>query len=222
MVREFEVKLEIPDSAVGKVMRLPWLWEMASGEIQASRMASTYYDTPRYALRERGITLRVRRVGQNCLQTIKAAANGAALPIERSEWEEEIGGEQPELGLAAGTPLEGLSRKKLRRDLRACFEVHVDRSAFPIRSANSAIEIAIDRARLVSSDESASFCEVELELKRGASSELARIARRIAGEVPASLSLRSKADRGYGLRRGDLPAPHGAEPIHLSPAARVG
>ena len=221
MAREFEVKLEIPASAVSKVMRLPWLWELASGELKASRMASTYYDTPKFALRERGITLRVRRVGSARLQTIKASVNGAALPIERDEWEEEIVGDEPELKLAAGTPLDGISRKKLRRQLQPCFEVQVDRSAFPIQSANSAIEVAIDRSSIVG-PAPVSFCEIELELKRGASTELARIARRIASEVPAALVLTTKADRGFALRKDEAPQPCLAEPIALDPSARVG
>lgn len=219
--REFEIKLEIPAPTVSKVMRLPWLWELATGELRASRMQSVYYDTPRYTLRERGVTLRVRRVGGNCVQTIKAAVNGAALPIERNEWEEEIAGDEPVLALAAGTPLKDLSRKKLRRRLQPCFEVHVDRSAFPIESANSAIEVAIDRAHIVGAV-STSFCEIELELKRGASSEMARIARRIASEVPAALSLRTKAERGFVLRQGEPPQPHYADRVSLAASTRVG
>ncbi len=89
-----------------------------------------------------------------------------------------------------------MAKKKLRKRLKPCFEIHVDRSAFPIQSANSAIEIAIDRAHIVG-EQSASFCEIELELKRGAASEMARIARRIASEVPAALSLKTKAERGF-------------------------
>jgi inorganic triphosphatase YgiF len=218
--REFEIKLEIPAHAVSKVMRLPWLWELASGELRPQRLQSVYYDTPNFALLERGVTLRVRRAGARRVQTIKAAVNGAALPIERDEWEEEIAGEEPELHFD-GTPLEGMGKKKLRRNLKPCFEIHVDRSAFPIQSANSAIEIAIDRAHIVG-EQSASFCEIELELKRGASSEMARIARRIAGEVPAALSLKTKAERGFALRRG-LPAqPHFGEAAVLTPSTRVG
>ncbi len=220
LAREFEVKLEIPASTVSKVMRLPWLWELATGELRASRIASTYYDTPKYALRERGITLRVRRVGSARLQTIKARVAGGALPIERDEWEEEIVGDEPELKLAAGTPLDGISRKKLRRQLQPCFEIQVDRSAFPIQSANSAIEVAIDRASIVGPNPT-SFCEIELELKRGASSELARVARRIASEVPAALVLSTKADRGFALRKDEPPGPFHAEPIALDPSARV-
>ena len=218
--REFEIKLEIPAQTISKVMRLPWLWELASGELRASRLQSIYYDTPNFALRERGVTLRVRRSGAICVQTVKTAVNGAALPIERDEWEEELAGEEPDLGLV-GAPLNGISRKKLRRRLKPCFEIHVDRSAFPIQSANSAIEIAIDRAHIVG-ETSASFCEIELELKRGASSEMARIARRIAGEVPAALSLKTKAERGFALRQGQPAQPYAAEPVTLSLNVRVG
>jgi triphosphatase len=218
--REFEVKLEIPAQTVSKVMRLPWLWELASGELCASKLQSLYYDTPDLTLRQRGVTLRVRRVGSTRVQTLKAVANGAALPIERDEWEEEIAGDAPDLKLLA-TPLAGLSRKKLQQQLQPCFEIHVDRSAFPIKSANSAIDVAIDRAHIVGED-AASFCEIELELKRGASSEMARIARRIATEVPAALSLKTKAERGYALREREAPRPFVGEPTKLTPATRVG
>jgi inorganic triphosphatase YgiF len=218
--REFEIKLEIPAQTDSKVMRMPWLWELASGELRPQRLQSVYYDTPNFALLGRGITLRVRRAGATRVQTIKAAANGAALPIERDEWEEEISGEEPDLHLG-GAPLAGMAKKKLRKRLKPCFEIHVDRSAFPIQSANSAIEVAIDRAHIVG-EQSASFCEIELELKRGASSEMARIARRIASEVPAALSLKTKAERGFAIRRG-LPAqPHFGEAASLTPFTRVG
>jgi inorganic triphosphatase YgiF len=166
------------------------------------------------------VTLRVRRAGATRVQTLKAAANSAALPIERDEWEEELSGEEPALHLD-GTPLEGMAKKKLRRKLQPCFEIHVDRSAFPIQSANSAIEIAIDRAHIVG-EQSASFCEIELELKRGASSEMARIARRIASEVPAALSLKTKAERAFALRRGQPAQPHFGEPAIITSATRVG
>lgn len=218
--REFEIKLEIPAQAISKVMRLPWLWELASGELRPAHLQSTYYDTPQFTLLDRGVTLRVRRSGATRVQTLKAAVNGVSLPIERNEWEEEIYGEEPELRLA-GTPLQGMAKKKLRRKLKPCFEIHVDRSAFPIQSANSAIEVAIDRAHIVG-ETSASFCEIELELKRGASAEMARIARRIAGEVPAALSLKTKAERGFALRLNLPPQPFAGETARITPATRIG
>ncbi len=222
MAREFELKLEIPAAAASKVMRLPWLWQQASGEIQPRQMAAVYYDTPKYALHERGITLRVRSVGAKQVQTVKAIGDRGRHLLDRGEWEHEIAGNKPELRHAPGTPLKAFARKKLRRNLAPVFEVKVERSAYPVQSGNSAIEVAIDRGCVSTSTSSASFCEIELELKRGASSELARLARRLASEVPASLALKTKADRGFELRSGQSPCVYRAEPINLKPRSRIG
>jgi inorganic triphosphatase YgiF len=125
--REFEIKLEIPAQAISRVMRLPWLWELASDELRPQRLQSVYYDTPNFALLDRGVTLRVRRSGATRVQTLKAAVNGAALPIERDEWEEELSGDEPELRFD-GTPLAGMAKKKLRRKLKPCFEIQRSKS----------------------------------------------------------------------------------------------
>ncbi len=222
MGREFELKLEIPAAAANKVMRLPWLWEQASGEMQPRQMSTTYYDTPKYALRQKGISLRVRRVGAKNIQTVKAISPRKASPIDRSEWEREINGEVPELRHVLGTPLQEFSRKKLRKSLTPVFEVKVERSAYPVLSANSAIELAIDRGSISTANANAAFCEIELELKRGASAELARLARRLASEVPASLGLKTKADRGFDLRSDQSARVHRAEHVRVGPRARIG
>jgi triphosphatase len=222
MGREFELKLEIPAAAANKVMRLPWLWEQASGEMQPRQMSTTYFDTPKYALRQKGISLRVRRVGAKNIQTVKAITPRKSSPIDRSEWEKEIAGEIPELRHVLGTPLQEFSRKKLRKNLGPVFEVKVERSAYPVLSANSAIELAIDRGSVSTTDSKTSFCEIELELKRGASSELARLARRLASEVPASLGLKTKADRGFDLRSDQTPRVYRAEHVRITPRSRIG
>jgi inorganic triphosphatase YgiF len=222
MIPEIEIKLEIPASAASKVMRLPWLWRQASGEVQPARMVATYYDTPKRALRKRGVSLRIRRTGDKLVQTVKAAPNGERSPLRRAQWEAEVAGEGPELNLAPAEPFRDFSRRKLRKLLEPVFEVKVERSAYPVQSANSDIEVAIDRGRIAADETSVAFCEIELELKRGASAELARLGRRIAAEVPASLGLKSKADRGYALRYGEAPRVYRAEPVAISPDTRLG
>jgi inorganic triphosphatase YgiF len=222
MGREFELKLEIPAASANKVMRLPWLWEQASGEMQPRQMSTTYFDTPKYTLRQKGISLRVRRVGAKNIQTVKAITPRKSSPIDRSEWEREIGGDKPELRHVLGTPLQKFSRKKLRKSLTPVFEVKVERSAYPVLSANSAIELAIDRGSISSGDANATFCEIELELKRGASAELARLARRLASEVPASLGLKTKADRGFDLRSDQSARVYRAEHVRITPRSRIG
>src|SRR5262249_10818707 len=130
--------------------------------------------------------------------------------------------DKPELRHVLGTPLQEFSRKKLRKTLTPVFEVKVERSAYPVLSANSAIELTIDRGSISSGAANASFCEIELELKRGASAELARLARRLASEVPASLGLKTKADRGFDLRSDQTPRVYRAERVRIGARARIG
>jgi inorganic triphosphatase YgiF len=168
------------------------------------------------------MSFRLRRARNKHIQTNKAAPNGDASPLARCEWETEVLGETPDFRHALQTPLKDFSRRKLRRALKPMFEVRVERSAYPVQSANSAIEVAIDRGLIAAEGGNLEFCEIELELKRGASSELARIGRRLAAEVPASLGFKTKADRGFELLHGGAPAVHRAEPIALTAETRVG
>jgi len=222
MAREFELKLEIPATAASAVMALPWLTEHGAAGAQAKPMTAVYFDTPKRALRQKGISLRVRRIGNKHVQTVKATNGSATFSIDRHEWECEIAGDKPDLRFVAGTPLAAFSRRKLRRKLTPLFEVKVERSAFPVQSANSAIEVAIDRGNISTTTSNMSFCEIELELKRGASAELARLARRLAEVAPVSLGLKSKADRGFDLRSEQAPVVYHAEPLGLARDARIG
>jgi inorganic triphosphatase YgiF len=221
MAREFELKLEIPASAANKVMALPWLAEHTSDETGAKRMTAIYFDTPKCTLRQRGISLRVRRIGNKHIQTVKATNGSGAFPLDRHEWEREVDGDKPDLRYVGGTPLDAFSRRKLRRSLTPLFEVKVERNAYPVQSANSDIEVAIDRGNISTTTSNMSFCEIELELKRGASAELARLARRLAEEAPVSLGLKSKADRGFDLRADQSPRVHHAEKLILAADARI-
>src|SRR5262249_21839452 len=57
----------------------------------------------------------------------------------------------------------------------------------------------------------------ELELKRGESAELFKLARMLAKEVPVQLAVKSKAERGYALIAGEVPQAVKAAPVALTP-----
>jgi inorganic triphosphatase YgiF len=98
--------------------------------------------------------------------------------------------------------LGALPAKKLRR-LQPLFETRVERTTIPTRSSGgSEIEISIDRGRVVNNRASEQFCEVELELKRGAPAALAEIAARLSNHFPVALGALTKADRGFALQQG--------------------
>jgi triphosphatase len=65
--------------------------------------------------------------------------------------------------------------------------------------------------------QSSPLCELELELKRGESAELFKLARMLAEEVPVQLAVKSKAERGYALIAGKVPGAVKAAPVALTP-----
>jgi len=71
---ETEIKLELPSSEVARLTRLASLRRASS--VGTAQQVSIYFDTNKFALRENGVTFRVRRIGRRYLQTIKAPNNG--------------------------------------------------------------------------------------------------------------------------------------------------
>lgn len=69
--QEVELKLEVAPSELEKVLAHPLFSERSDG-LTTQTLHSTYFDTPDHALRQAGISLRVRRKGDQRIQTIKA------------------------------------------------------------------------------------------------------------------------------------------------------
>ena len=190
-----------------------------TGERAENELVSTYFDTAKHKLRRHGLSLRVRRVDDKRIQTIKSA-NGAQLG--RGEWESEIEDDSPDLSKAKGTPLERLASKKLRKKLRPVFETWVHRTTLPIHTKSSKIELAVDRGRIVAGRRSSRIEELELELSNGKPEDLFRYAKAVEKKAQAELYVRTKSERGYALVDGNNdPAQH-AEPIGLKQDMEVG
>jgi len=144
--------------------------------------------------------LRIRRAGKQRLQTIKWAKRTAL--FDRGQSETQINSIAPDWEAARGTALEPLLGKKLRRSLKPLFETRISRTIYPISTEAAEIEVAVDHGSIRAGQRTVPIRELELELKRGQSSELFRIARELSRNVPARLTLKSKAERGYELLNG--------------------
>jgi triphosphatase len=215
---EIELKLATSKRGLQQAMALPWLKKQASNRSRKQELTSVYFDTDDFALREHGVSLRVRKAGGQRLQTIKA--NSSAI-IARDEWETEIDRDQPKLELARGTALAPLLTAKLTEQLKPVFETSVERVVIPLHIGDSDMELAFDQGRVATVDAKLDLAEIEIELKRGDRSEVARLARRLARSVPVTLSVRAKAELGYALLGGALDAPVFAEPVGMARKATV-
>jgi len=216
--REVEVKLALPPTSLPQLRKIPFLRKLKLRSRRANEI-SVYFDTDKHKLRKKGLMLRVRRVADRHVQTIKAA--GDSWPLERDEWEAEIAGEEPDLSLANGTALESLLTDKLRRQLKPLFETRVRRTVYPVANDTCAIALTIDQGSIDTGRRSLPLCEIELELERGNVSELFEVARAITRTLPAQLAIKSKSERGYELIDGEQDAPAKAAPICLPDGART-
>jgi inorganic triphosphatase YgiF len=215
---EIELKLATSKRGLHQAMALPWLKKQAGERSRNQELTSVYFDTDGFALRDHGVSLRMRKVGGQRLQTIKA--NASAL-IARDEWEAEIDRDQPKLELARGTALAPLLTAKLTEQLRPVFETRVERVVIPLHIGDSDIELAFDQGRVATVDAKLDLAEIEIELKHGDRREAARLAKKLARSVPVTLSVGSKAELGYALLEGALNAPVFAERVVMAQRATV-
>jgi inorganic triphosphatase YgiF len=194
MGNETELKFEVAPQDLRKLKSVRALHQGAPKE---ENLVSVYFDTPKHKLAGNGVSLRVRHNGKKRLQTIKAEGLGGS--FRRGEWQHEIKADTPNLQKAHGTPLAPLLSKKLKRKLKPIFKTRVHRISIPIRKNRSRIEVALDSGQICAGRQSAPISELELELKRGRADDVFKLARKLTRLVPAKLSLKSKAERGYGL-----------------------
>ena len=218
MGTEIELKLATTKSGLHQAMTLPWLKKQVSERGRKQALTSVYFDTDDFCFREHGVSLRVRKVGGHRLQTIKA--NSSAL-IARDEWETEIDRDQPKLEFARGTALAPLLTSELTEQLKPVFETQVERVVVPLHFGNSDIELAFDQGRVITVDAKLDLAEIEIELKHGDRRDAARLAKKLARSVPITLSVGSKAERGYALLEGALDAPVFAERVAIAKKATV-
>jgi inorganic triphosphatase YgiF len=211
--KEVELKLELPPASVPDLKTIPLLRSRGKNA-RSETHVSVYFDTKKHKLRNKGMMLRVRRVGDRYVQTIKATAN--AHLFERDEWESDIAGETPDLRLARDTALEPLLSNKFCRQLKPVFETRVRRTTYPIMDGKRAVALTLDEGQIEAGRRTEPLCEIELELQRGDETELFELARALSRAVPAQLALKSKAERGYELLEDKEKAAARSTPIDLA------
>lgn len=211
--RELELKLEVaPEKAAA--LRARNLRRFGGHGVR-ERLASVYFDTPKHALRKKGLSLRIRSAGEKRIQTIKDAGLARAGLFDRPEWESEVGGEVPDLAAAAGTPLEAALSGRRASGLKPVFATEVERTTWTVEADGSEIEVALDEGRIAADGSARMIAELELELKRGSSSALFALARALDAGGALKIGVQTKSERGYRLSAGEAPSSYKAEPLSL-------
>jgi inorganic triphosphatase YgiF len=226
---EVEIKFDCPPDAIEAV-----LLRVLHAPPQDRTLLSVYYDTPDEALAAAGASLRLRsEASGRTVQTLKAGWGLARDEVEAEvapghldlSWPELAGPELagPELAgpELVGPEFAGLGLAVIGLDrLAPRFSVRVRRRSGVVEVGPSRIEAAFDEGEIRAGDRRAAVCEVELELLEGDRGDLLNLARSLVGELPLTLSLRTKSARGADLAA-DRPWPRAA-PVALAGGVTAG
>ena len=215
MAKEIELKLRLPSSGTRRLLAQPLLTERPA---QKNRLYNTYYDTPEFDLRQRGIALRLRRKGWALwLMTVKGGDSGAGGLAQRSEWEAPTRPGVFDFGIVGDDGLREFLEMHRSR-LQPVFTTDFTRTTWNIDVSGSLVEVALDRGTISApsltgamgkkASASERLCELELELLAGSSPDaLFDLAIAMASDARLHPEIRSKAERGYELTDPGLSGP---------------
>lgn len=218
MAQEVELKLALPESSRRAFLRYPQL-ATAVAKRPARQVFSIYFDTPDLALRNRGIALRLRRLGKQWLQTVKCAGVVAGGLASRPEWEQPYDGHAFDFSLVDQPEIRKFLEKCRKKGLLApVFETDFQRRTWHFEpEPGSRLELAFDQGVIRSGERSLPLCELEIEIGEGDTGPLLQLAQSLALKLPLRPDARSKAERGYRLFAGLPPSPVRALPSSLLP-----
>ena len=181
---------------------------------ERKNLIATYFDTPDLRVYSAGYAVRIRKDGEDQIQTVKASASTAGALFMRGEWERPIDEAKPILDESAGPLARCLDAVTLGQ-VEPIFTSDVERLSGMIEHAGTTIEYSIDSGEVRAGQRRAALSEIELELKTGSPQMLFDLARSLNEEVPLRLGVRSKSGRGYALVKGGLSSAAKAEAIRL-------
>lgn len=213
MPHEVELKFDLEPGGAAALRRAPAL---AAAKPARGSLETLYFDTRDGALRRAGFSLRVRRVGEIFVQTVKRKPVASAGLFARQEWEDEVAGFAFDPAASSAAPLKRLlarAKGKLRPVVRTLFR----RTSWLIERNGSRIEVVLDEGKVASGAAQAPLCELELELIEGKPKALFALAAEIGEAASLRLGVLTKAERGFALADGRLGRPAKAEPIRLKP-----
>jgi triphosphatase len=136
----------------------------------------------------------------------------AGIPLRRSEWESPVAGMAPDL--QALTPLMsmGLQGTLARDPLQPIFATELRRRQRTLTLPSGIVDVSFDTGVVKSGGRTAPICEIEIELKSGGPAALYDLALLLSEHAAVRPTTRSKAERGFELAFGTVPAVHGFAP----------
>lgn len=211
---ETEIKLRASHETLQALREHPLLSQ--GNNWQRLELGNQYYDTANQDLARNKVALRVRKDGDQFLQTLKSRGRSVAGFSERDEWNWPLDSNQLDLSRLTDecwpAALAGLQKSDLMPVFRTDFVRQKTEISRQVSDAQITLEVALDLGQVVAGQEQEEICELELELHQGEPTALLAFAAELAHDLPLMPCDISKAERGYRLFNADsypvsLPSP---------------
>jgi inorganic triphosphatase YgiF len=228
--KELELKLEFTHEELQRIGAHPALEDLTVGKPITRTLRSIYFDTPDHRLRAQGISLRLRAIGDQWVQTVKGGPGGKTGVKDGisnpDELEAVVARPEPDLSAIDDAALRrAIQRATRRSSLEPQFETIVTRTTRQLHSDKGDLELALDEGVVRAGAAEGKLCEAELELKAGSPECLLETAATLFSAEPIRLAEASKAERGYDLALGRSDrslVPHKAQGPALTGAETCG
>lgn len=203
MAKETEIKLRVSPDSLATLRAHPLLAERCAGQWQTRELLNRYYDTADFALANSQVALRIRRDGEQIIQTLKSKGASVAGLSERNEWDWYLKSNRLVLGHLDDSCWPERLRELDKKQLKAVFSTDFKRQFVELRwlreGVDTVVEVALDQGLVIAGERQEDICEMELELREGDCAALLELAVELAADVPLMPCDISKAERGYRL-----------------------
>jgi triphosphatase len=224
MNTETEIKLRVSRNTLTALREHPLLKKRIKSGWERHELANQYFDTPEHALAAARVALRIRKDGEQYIQTLKTRGRSIAGLSQRGEWEWPL--EKAKLDLKKldeqcwPESLAELDKKQLKPLFSTNFVREKAELAWGRGKSKTVIEAALDLGEVKAGKLREEICELELELRQGEPAALLELAVELAASLALMPSDISKAEGGYRLLnpdsfglRGDSPQLDAEQPL---------
>lgn len=203
MAKETEIKLRVSPESLATLREHPVLAARCVGPWQTRELLNRYYDTADFALANGQVALRIRRDGEQLIQTLKSKGASVAGLSERNEWDWYLDSDQLVLTHLDDSCWPESLRELDKEQLKVVFSTDFQRQFAELRwlrdGVETVVEVALDQGLVIANEQQEVICEMELELREGDPAALLELALELAADVPLMPCDISKAERGYRL-----------------------
>ncbi|MDZ7888888.1 MAG: CYTH domain-containing protein [Pseudomonas sp.] len=203
MVKETEIKLRVSRETLIALREHPLLKKRNKSGWERHELFNQYFDTPARDLAQAKVALRIRRDGDDIIQTLKTRGHSVAGLSERNEYDWPLSKAKLDAKKLTADCWPASLAELDKKQLQAIFSTDFVREKADIAwgrgKAKVVIEAALDLGKVVAGQLEEEICELELELREGEPAALLELAAELAADLALMPCDISKAERGYRL-----------------------